>query len=289
MNQDNGPASPETIQARFGQTWEQIARRTDRHTQSVQSWLPTRTPQAKRFQGMGVCAGSSGLPVPLLNLALGARYPAGTNPETIDAEIQRVKGFFAQRGVPWYWWLGPFAQPADMARQLEQNDLVFDRPALPAMAAPLPAPLSQLNSDVQVWQAQSQADLQTASTIRRIAFRFPDGVATDYFEAMADDWLRGDPARLYLARLPDGPPAAIGALIMGAGLPGVYVMATLPAWRRRGLGKGILARILAEAAADGYRLIALTAGKMGYPLYRQFGFEHVFSYAIYRPTREENP
>jgi GNAT superfamily N-acetyltransferase len=284
MNQDNGPASPETIQARCGQPWEQIARPADQHTQSVQSWLPTRTPQAKRFQGVGVCAGSSGLPVPLLNLALGARYPAGTAQQTIAAEIQRVKAFFAQRSVPWYWWLGPFPQPSNIAQQLEQNGLIFDRPALPAMAAPLPAPLPQLNPNVEVWQAESRADLQAASTIRRVAFRFPDGVATNYFEAMADDWLRGDPARLYLARLPDGPPSAIGALIMGAGIPGVYVMATLPNWRRRGLGKAILTRILSEAAAGGHQLIALTAGKMGYPLYRQFGFEHIFSYNIYRPT-----
>jgi GNAT superfamily N-acetyltransferase len=101
---------------------------------------------------------------------------------------------------------------------------------------------------------------------------------------MADDWLNSDPARLYLARLPGGPPAAIGALIMGAGLPGVYVMATLPEWSRRGLGKAILARILSDAAADGETLIVLTASHFGYPLYRQFGFEHIFDYAIYRPT-----
>jgi predicted N-acetyltransferase YhbS len=60
-------------------------------------------------------------------------------------------------------------------------------------------------------------------------------------------------------------------------------MATLPEWGRRGLGKAILARILTDAAADGHDLIALTAGVKGYPLYRQFGFEHIFDYAIYRP------
>jgi predicted acetyltransferase len=61
-------------------------------------------------------------------------------------------------------------------------------------------------------------------------------------------------------------------------------MATLPEWSRRGLGKAILARILADAAADGHRLIVLTASSRGYRLYRQFGFEHIFDYAIYRPV-----
>jgi len=148
------------------------------------------------------------------------------------------------------------------------------------MVAPLPAKCPPLNPGAQVWLAQGRDDLEAASTIRRIAFGFPDGAAPDYFEAMADDWLGGDPARLYLARLGKGPPAAIGALIMGAGIPGVYVMATLPEWGRRGLGKAILARILVDATAERHGLVALTAGVKGYPLYRQFGFEHVFDYSL---------
>jgi GNAT superfamily N-acetyltransferase len=276
-------ASPETIQARMGRSWEEIARLTDDHTMAVQSWLPTRTPQAQRFEGIGVTAGCSGISVSLLNLALGSHYPPRTSDAKIEDEIEAVKAFFANQGVPWYWWIGPFPQPSDMAQRLERHGMIFDRPALPAMAAPLPAQFPPLNPDAQTWLATNQADLQAASTIRRIAFRFPEGIGLDYFESMPDDWLRGDPARLYLARLAGGPPAAIGALIMGNGMPGVYVMATLPEWRNRGLGKAILARILSDATADGHSLIGLTAGLLGYPLYRQFGFEHIFSYSIYSP------
>ncbi len=279
-------ASPETIKARMGKSWDEIARLTDEHTMAVQAWLPTRAPQAARFEGLGVIAGSSGVQVPLLNLALGSNYPPGTNDEVINAEIKAVKAFFADQGVPWYWLLGPFPRPSDMAGRLERNGLAFDRPALPAMAALLPAQFPPLNPEAQVWLASGRADLEAVSTIRRIAFRFPNGAALDYFEAMSDDWLNGDPAHLYLARLPGGPPAAIGALIMGAGMPGVYAMATLPEYRCRGLGKAILARILTEATAGGYSLIALTAGELGYPLYRQFGFKHIFDYSIHRPAQE---
>jgi GNAT superfamily N-acetyltransferase len=286
------PASPETILARLGKPRDEIARLADDHTMAVQAWLSTRAPQARCLEGIGVTAGSTGLAVSLLNLALGGHYPPGTSNETVAAEIKAVKAFFTDQGVPWYWWLGPCSHPPDMDRRLERHGLADDRPPLPALVAPLPAHFLPLNPDVQIWLAASRADLEAASTIRRIAFRFPDGadkrhpVAHDYFEAMADDWLNGDPARLYLARLPGGPPAAIGALIIGAGLPGVYVMATLPEWGRRGLGKAILARILSDAAADGHTLIVLTASQFGYPLYRQFGFEHIFDYAIYRPTQK---
>lgn len=276
-------ASPETILARFGRPWVEIARLTDQHTRAVQGWLSSRAPQAQRYHGLGVRASSTGLPVPLLNLALGGDFPASADEPAIAAEIEAVKAFFTRRGVPWYWWLGPHRQPADMGQRLEQHGIQFDPPPLPAMAVPLPVTsLPPYSAEIQVWPAADRADLIAASAIRRLAFRFPEGAALTYFEDMAADWLDpAGPARLYLARLGDGPPAAIGALIMGADLPGVYIMATLPGWGRRGLGKAILARILSQAAADGHSLIILTAGDQGYPLYRQFGFEHIFDYDIF--------
>jgi len=284
-------ASPQAIAARFGRTRDEIASLADRHTCAVQLWLTTRAPQAARFEGVGVRAGSSGRAISLLNQAWCVNCEAGVDDETVADEIEAVKAFFARRGVPWYWWLGPTASPPDMARRLERHGLKFDRPPLPALVAPLPVPDVPLNPDVHVWQASDRADLRAASTIRHVAFRFPAGEALDYFEAMPHDWLGQESleksdagaARLYLARLGDGPPAAISAMIMGDGLPGVYVMATLPEFRRRGLGKALLSRILADAIADGHCLIVLTASDLGYPLYRQFGFEHIFDYVIYRP------
>jgi len=272
-------------QARFRRNWETIARLANRHTLSVQSWLSSRSPQAARLDGIGVTATSTGLPVPFLNLALGSQFPPGTQERVIEEEVQAVKAFFARRGVPFMWLLSPFASPPNMGKRLKEHGLSQAQYRLPLMVAPLnspptyPAPPSQVYS----WQAQSRADLQAASTIRRIAFRFKPGTALTYFEDMAEDWLLGDPARLFLAHAEEGaPPAAIGACIMAAGVPGIYVMATLPAWGRRGLGKAVLARILSEAKEEGHALIVLTASAQGYPLYRKFGFEHIFEYEVYR-------
>ncbi len=290
---DCEPGTAATLADRLGMPSDALVRLADEHTMAVQAWLSTRARHAARFDGLGVTAGSSGYMVTLLNLALGANYPPGTSDAFISSEIEAVKAFFADRGVPWYWWLGPRPHPPDMGKRLERHGLAFDRSSLPALVAPLPARCPPLNPRAQVWQAASRTDLAAASAIRRIAFRFPEGTALDYFEAMAEDWLRGSPARLYLARLPGGPPAAIGALILGAGVPGVYVMATLPQWGRRGLGKAILARVLSDAAADGHTSIVLTASRFGYPLYRQFGFQHVFDYriaairAIHRPANAD--
>lgn len=168
---------------------------------------------------------------------------------------------------------------------LERQDLILDRPALPAMIAPLNHPNTFARPDdrIRVWRAGSLSDLSQAGKIRNAAFRLPKGAAVEYFKIAADDWLTdSSPARLYLAAWRDEPAAAIGALVMGAGMPGVYVMATLPEYRRSGLGAAVLKRILHDALHKGGDTIALTASRFGYPLYARFGFMHLFDYRLYR-------
>lgn len=265
-----------------------IIRMADQHTLEVQSWLSSRSPQAAFFSGRGIRASSTGLHVPLLNLALGCDFPSETSESDIDDEIAAVIDFFTQRRVPWFWWIGAAPNPPDIAERVIKHRLSLRSPLLPAMVASLVTPVAPLttpfevpDSTVTVWQASTRDDLVAASHIRHAAFRFPEGIATDYFEAMPDSWLSTDTVKLYLARAGDHPPAAIGALIMGNGVPGVYVMATLPEWGRRGLGKAILARIMNDALADHHRMIVLTASRFGFPLYQQFGFERIFDYSIY--------
>jgi len=258
----------------------------DRHTFAVQAWLSSRAPSAVSFDGHGIKVRSTGLGVPLLNLALGANF-ININDADIRSEIEAVKTFFAARRVPWYWWISPFSSPADIGARLEASGATYDPPDLPAMIAPRLPRRTEVNPDLRVWQADTRADLKAASYIRRIAFKFPSGIGANYFEDMAEDWLLSHPAHLYLASVNDGPPAAIGAWIVAEGVPGIYVMATLPEWRQRGLGKAILQRLLADAAADGYQMIVLTASNMGEPLYRQFGFERVFGYSFYLPEHAD--
>jgi GNAT superfamily N-acetyltransferase len=280
------PASEEQLEKYFGKTRTRLRQLADKHTLTVQAWLASRSPHARCFKGVGCRASSTGLAVPLLNLALGWNYPPNIAPEEIDQEIIAVKKFFSERSTPWYWWIAQDPDQRQAIReQLAHHQIIIDRPELPAMIAPLHSTvLPPLDPTIRVWQASTVDDLKAASTIRRLAFRFPDGVALNYFEDMADDWLCGDPARLYLAGLPYEEPASMGALIMGEGLPGVYVMATLPNYGRHGLGKAILQRLMSEAANGGHTLLILTASRFGYPLYQQFGFQHIFDYDIYRYT-----
>jgi GNAT superfamily N-acetyltransferase len=281
-------APDETITQIFGKTRQELTALIEQHTLTVQAWLSSRSPQAMRFQGKGIQASSTGLTVPLLNLALGCNFPPDTSEEEIEAEIDALRAFFGRRDVPWYWWMNTSPSPGNIGSILEKHGLGQFGSALPAMAASLaqdPASFPTCPKLIHVWRAKNLADLREASKIRRLAFGFPAGEALTYFEDMLSDWLEDDSVKLLLAGESESSAAAMGALIHAAGIPGIYVMATLPEQHRNGLGKVILARLLFEAASEGHTLVALTASKAGFGLYSQFGFHHIFSFDLYAPTK----
>jgi GNAT superfamily N-acetyltransferase len=159
----------------------------------------------------------------------------------------------------------------------------LDNPPLPAMAAALTSNmiLPKNPENICVWKARTIKDLQAASLIRRTAFKFREGEALTYFEDMASDWLENETVTLWLAGASETEPVSIGAMIEAEGIPGVYVMATLPDHHRKGYGKAILTRIMSDAVSQGHKLLVLTASKAGYGLYSQFGFQHIFGFDFY--------
>jgi GNAT superfamily N-acetyltransferase len=281
--------SDEDLLERFGKPRDELIQTVERHTLTVQAWLSSRSRRAARFEGKGVKATSTGFKISLLNLALGCDFPAGCSAEDIEQEVKAVIEFFAKRNVPWYWWMNTQPNPKNIGQILEKHGLAYDAPSLPAMLASLPhrGTFPAYNETIHVWRASSSVDLQAASRIRRMAFKFPAGEAETYFEDMPSDWLDDvSPARLFLAGATRDSPVSIGAVIEGAGIPGIYVMATLPEHHRKGYGKAILTRLLAEAASAGSQMIALTASKAGFGLYAQFGFLHLFDFDFYSMQKQ---
>ncbi len=275
---------------RFGNSRGELIQLVERHTLTVQAWLSSRSPGSGKFIGKGVKASSAGFKIPLLNLALGCDFPKENNEEEIKKEVKAVIEFFAKRNVPWYWWMSAQPSPKNIGQILESHGLIYDAPPLPAMIASLSQDkksFPKYDENIRVWRACSMTDLRAASTIRRIAFKFPAGEATTYFEDMPSDWLDdSSPARLFLAGENESAPVSIGAVIEGEGIPGIYVMATLPQRHRKGYGKAILTRLLSEAVSSGHEIIALTASKMGFALYSQFGFYHLFDFDFYSISKQ---
>jgi GNAT superfamily N-acetyltransferase len=73
----------------------------------------------------------------------------------------------------------------------------------------------------------------------------------------------------------DGEAVATSALLLRAGVAGIFAVATIPRARRRGIGALLTLVPLLEARRRGYRVGTLQATPMGFPVYERLGFREV--------------
>jgi len=97
--------------------------------------------------------------------------------------------------------------------------------------------------------------------------------------------------RAWVAVTPEGEVVSTGGVMIDQHVPTprgpsgkigyVLSVATLPAYRRRGLARRIVETILEWLTAQGIRKIALHASEPGRPLYESFGFEPTNEMRLY--------
>lgn len=217
----------------------------------------------------------SGIPDPLFNGVFAVRL----TPEGVIDTIAQLNANIAARGAPALWWIGPGAQPAQLESLLEQHGLHLVG-AVPGMAIDLDTIDTALEPPAELTiQPVGGAEMQ-ALWARTAALG--SGLSTDALEALARlEATLGDTDRQRYLGFVDGQPVATSALVLAAGVAGIYGVATLPAARRKGIGGLMTLLPLLEARRQGYRVGVLQASEMGYPLYQQIGFREVCRYQLY--------
>jgi GNAT superfamily N-acetyltransferase len=189
----------------------------------------------------------------------------------VEAAIDRVESWYAERGSPACFQLTDVARPEGLDA------------ALAARGYSLETPSSVLTADAGAIDGTPAAEVElvaAAGPELLDAICDPEWSPPIRLERAALFARIRPPHRFGIARV-DARPAAAGLCVADGELAGVFSMRTQPDFRRRGLGAALLLRLVGWARSHGARRVYLQVEDASAPalaLYRRFGFARVYGY-----------
>jgi len=246
------------------------------------TWVQRRTRGMRVRDDPGFVLTDSGLPCDTFNAVCRARL----TPPGAEAAISEAVGWFTRAGRPFSWWVGPADTPSNLGALLESGGRLEPSETELAMALDLTG-LETGNSTprgLDIQPVTTAAQVRAFAEINAANWSPPDPWVLHFYEVATPVLLaRDSPIRLYLGYL-DGAPVATAELTTSAGVVGLYNVATLEAYRRRGIGSAMTLRPLLDAARDGRRTAVLQAAPDGVGVYRRIGFVPYGEITEYKPA-----
>ncbi len=220
----------------------------------------------------------SGLDYGVFNIGLFTRRVAVNELEVRLAELAR---FFKPRTMRWSLWVcEDIMEPAlrKKERQIFANCGMRPISQPPGMlASTLLAPVYAL-PDLEIRPVADAATRAAFAEITSVTFEIPHMIARAVY-SREQAW-RGDYQGF--VGYAGGKPIAIIALVNAAGVIGVYSLATMPDFRRRGYAEALLRTATAEISRrTGLSRIILQSTEAGYALYKRMGFRDVTKFTVY--------
>lgn len=227
-----------------------------------------RSPQVELYDSLNMAWFITRIPDPFLNRV----FRTQLTPDTVDEAIKETLAHFTARNVPLVWMTAPATQPPDLGKHLEICGLTYTE-GLSGMAADPRA----LHEDGPTSLRLTIARVGDRETLTQWLYPYTVGfrlcASRDrYFTIEAGLGLGHELPRRHFVGLLKGEPVASSTLFLGAGVAGIYNVATVPEARRQGIGAAMTLASLREARALGYRIGILHASPMGLNVYRRLGF-----------------
>lgn len=197
-----------------------------------------------------------------------------TQPPT-DGASQTVRdtlAYFQSQAVTGFtWWLASHLEPAAWSPHLLSHGFIYNdqTPGMAIDLSALPPPVE--HSSVTIQRVEDQPALAAWTRTFAQGYGLPDSVAP-VFLALMESLGTAFPFHHYLGLLNDQPVAA-ATLFVGAGVAGIYNVATLAPVRGQGIGSAMTLTALYEARDLGYRAGVLQSSEMGYSVYQRLGFQ----------------
>lgn len=219
---------------------------------------------------------------PVFNAILQARFAHGTTAKRIADAVEPLR----QRGLPGMWWVGPSTHPIDLAARLPAFGFL-PTDTLVGMAMDLhQAAWKKVVPTVSLEQTVTEAT--SASELLAWSLPFSDGfgmradtlaalapvasvVPSEAERRVAGEAQRRPHMRFFLGRV-GNEPVASAMLFVGAGVAGLYGVATVSQHRNRGHATALIRAVLDVASSEGIRTCILHATPMAVSVYRRLGF-----------------
>ncbi len=217
-----------------------------------------------------------------------------------SADIAQVERRMRELAVPqnFEWVLQ--TTPSMRASAVAAGYQVTDHPLL-ATGEVNDVPSAPVPPGAVVRRAQPDDDLATMLAAAELSFATPGTAVADVGTAQLADVVRHPEPVLEVERSRlaaessiryaawvDGVPVCTGLYTPVTGLAEIVGVGTLPAFRRRGLGRAVTAALLADAVARGVEVVFLSAGDEDVArVYRTLGFADVATACIAEPAGED--
>jgi ribosomal protein S18 acetylase RimI-like enzyme len=159
----------------------------------------------------------------------------------------------------------------------------------PVLVAPASAAAPPLPAGLEVLPVRDAGGRRDLTHVTAAGFGAPTAeggteLPADAFDSFTPSLACAlDPEVALLVGYVDGRAVSSAMMWMSGPIAGITGVATVPAYRRRGLGTALTWAAVREGAARGCRYATLAALGASYDLYRKMGFVHVCNHRAYQP------
>lgn len=227
----------------------------------------------------GVTVASAGVTFQMFNAAF-LSAPAETIAD-LEERIGLAARHFDARGLRWSFWLCEDWIAKGLRRK---SGSIFQRfgmhlsSEMPGMMAESLREVAPFERAIELQPADSGEVLKEFRQIGALCFHVPPGWFAEVFD---HEMSRRTDFRAWVA-YQNGVPVGTAAAVLAGGVTGLYNIAILPDYRRRGYGTAVT-RVAAEAAFrdGGENRLILQASAQGVRMYERMGFRTVTHIAVY--------
>lgn len=228
---------------------------------------------------------SSGIDYSVFNAAILGSAVRGRSIEGLGVELKEAEEFYRRRGLPWSFWAceelideSLWGRVRDVLDDMNMRHLT----TAPGMYAESLHPPSRRLPEMTV-RPVADADTRAAfAHITSMAFEIPLAICRAVYSE--DRAWHGSYAGW--VGYHGSTPVSTTALVVFSDAIGVYSVATLPAFQRRGYAEAVMRAAIARASAEtGIVRTVLQSTLAGMPLYRALGYRPVTRFQVFASRR----